>query len=179
MLVAAHKFGVIFAKENQITENELFSNSTADRPHQLCFFLSLVADLYVLPHAAEGDEAFEAFLQLLGPKIELKGWKGYTGGLNTGSTLPPPPPLSLYLLFPWLVAQCFSTRPLTGADVCTTESLPDGTHSVFTQWKGLDIMFHVCTTYFTSPLTGLPAVCSEGEMHTNLHPVRATYICDT
>jgi hypothetical protein len=28
MLVAAHKFGVIFAKENQITENELFSNST-------------------------------------------------------------------------------------------------------------------------------------------------------
>ncbi len=41
MLVAAHKFGVIFAKENQITENELFSNSTADRPHQLVsFFLS-------------------------------------------------------------------------------------------------------------------------------------------
>ncbi len=33
MLVAAHKFGIIFARDNQITENELFSNSR--------FYLSL------------------------------------------------------------------------------------------------------------------------------------------
>ncbi|XP_027279566.1 GTPase-activating Rap/Ran-GAP domain-like protein 3 isoform X3 [Cricetulus griseus] len=52
------KFGVLFAKDGQLTDDEMFSNET-------------------------GSEAFQKFLNLLGDTITLKGWTGYRGGLDT------------------------------------------------------------------------------------------------
>ncbi|KAM7392602.1 hypothetical protein PAMA_007627 [Pampus argenteus] len=52
------KFGVLFAKDGQLTDDEMFSNET-------------------------GSESFEKFLNLLGDAITLQGWAGYRGGLDT------------------------------------------------------------------------------------------------
>ncbi|XP_010611887.1 GTPase-activating Rap/Ran-GAP domain-like protein 3 isoform X2 [Fukomys damarensis] len=52
------KFGVLFAKDGQLTDDEMFSNEI-------------------------GSEAFQKLLNLLGDTITLKGWTGYRGGLDT------------------------------------------------------------------------------------------------
>ncbi|XP_077001490.1 GTPase-activating Rap/Ran-GAP domain-like protein 3 isoform X2 [Tamandua tetradactyla] len=52
------KFGILFAKDGQLTDDEMFSNEI-------------------------GSEAFQKFLNLLGDTITLKGWSGYRGGLDT------------------------------------------------------------------------------------------------
>ncbi|CAJ1070199.1 GTPase-activating Rap/Ran-GAP domain-like protein 3 isoform X3 [Xyrichtys novacula] len=52
------KFGVLFARDGQLTDDEMFSNET-------------------------GSESFEKFLNLLGDSITLQGWAGYRGGLDT------------------------------------------------------------------------------------------------
>ncbi|XP_033501923.1 GTPase-activating Rap/Ran-GAP domain-like protein 3 isoform X2 [Epinephelus lanceolatus] len=52
------KFGVLFAKDGQLTDDEMFSNET-------------------------GSESFDKFLTLLGDSITLQGWAGYRGGLDT------------------------------------------------------------------------------------------------
>ncbi|XP_029372163.1 GTPase-activating Rap/Ran-GAP domain-like protein 3 isoform X2 [Echeneis naucrates] len=52
------KFGVLYAKDGQLTDDEMFSNEM-------------------------GSESFEKFLNLLGDTITLQGWAGYRGGLDT------------------------------------------------------------------------------------------------
>ncbi|XP_024154940.1 GTPase-activating Rap/Ran-GAP domain-like protein 3 isoform X5 [Oryzias melastigma] len=52
------KFGVLYAKDGQLTDDEMFSNEM-------------------------GSENFEKFLTLLGDTITLQGWAGYRGGLDT------------------------------------------------------------------------------------------------
>ncbi|XP_028273638.1 GTPase-activating Rap/Ran-GAP domain-like protein 3 isoform X2 [Parambassis ranga] len=52
------KFGVLFAKDGQLTDDEMFSNEM-------------------------GSESFDKFLNLLGDTITLQGWAGYRGGLDT------------------------------------------------------------------------------------------------
>ncbi|XP_077162764.1 GTPase-activating Rap/Ran-GAP domain-like protein 3 isoform X2 [Paroedura picta] len=52
------KFGVLYAKDGQLTDDEMFSNEM-------------------------GSESFERLLSLLGDTITLKGWTGYRGGLDT------------------------------------------------------------------------------------------------
>ncbi|XP_078282144.1 GTPase-activating Rap/Ran-GAP domain-like protein 3 isoform X2 [Rhinoraja longicauda] len=52
------KFGVLYAKDGQLTDDEMFSNET-------------------------GSEGFQKFLNLMGEAITLKGWIGYRGGLDT------------------------------------------------------------------------------------------------
>ncbi|XP_076014830.1 GTPase-activating Rap/Ran-GAP domain-like protein 3 isoform X2 [Genypterus blacodes] len=52
------KFGVLFAKDGQLTDDEMFSNET-------------------------GSKSFDKFLNLLGDAITLQGWAGYRGGLDT------------------------------------------------------------------------------------------------
>lgn len=51
------KWGVLYCKNGQVDENEMFSNKTA-------------------------SEDFEEFLEFLGKRITLKGWKNYRGGLD-------------------------------------------------------------------------------------------------
>ncbi|XP_068938804.1 GTPase-activating Rap/Ran-GAP domain-like protein 3 isoform X3 [Petaurus breviceps papuanus] len=52
------KFGILYAKDGQLTDDEMFSNET-------------------------GSEAFQKLVNLLGDTITLKGWTGYRGGLDT------------------------------------------------------------------------------------------------
>ncbi|TRY59572.1 hypothetical protein DNTS_012253 [Danionella cerebrum] len=52
------KFGILYAKDGQLTDDEMFSNET-------------------------GSETFDKFLNLLGDTICLQGWAGYRGGLDT------------------------------------------------------------------------------------------------
>jgi len=75
------KIGIVFQREGQTTEDEIFSNN----------------GYY---------PAYERFLSFLGTKIELSNWKGYFGGL-------------------------FETG--------------DGEFSVYCDWHGFGIMFHVST----------------------------------
>jgi len=78
------KFGVLFACGDQgATEDEMYGNK-------------------------DGDELFDEFLDILGARITLKGWKKFRGGLNT-------------------------------------ESDSTGKYSVYTDWRGFEIMFHVST----------------------------------
>lgn len=57
VLVSNFKFGVLYQKYGQTTEEELFSNNTT-------------------------TPAFDEFLSLLGQRIQLKDHKGYRGGLD-------------------------------------------------------------------------------------------------
>uniref|UniRef100_A0A8C8VDQ9 GTPase-activating Rap/Ran-GAP domain-like protein 3 n=1 Tax=Pelusios castaneus TaxID=367368 RepID=A0A8C8VDQ9_9SAUR len=52
------KFGVLYARDGQLTDDEMFSNET-------------------------GSDSFQRLLNLLGDTITLKGWTGYRGGLDT------------------------------------------------------------------------------------------------
>ena len=56
------KFGVIYAKKGQLTDDEFFSNES-------------------------GSPEFENFLNLLGGKISLKGWDRYRGGLDVHNNM--------------------------------------------------------------------------------------------
>ena len=58
----AYKFGVIYMKENQQTEEELFANETHSK-------------------------AFDEFLDLLGQRIRLKGFNKYRAGLDGNNDL--------------------------------------------------------------------------------------------
>lgn len=83
MVVQKYKFGILYVKENQTDENEMFSN-------------------------VETSPEYEEFLDFIGEKIVLKGWDKYRGGLNVNNDA-------------------------------------TGTHSVYTQHRGYEIMFHVST----------------------------------
>ncbi|XP_063792024.1 GTPase-activating Rap/Ran-GAP domain-like protein 3 isoform X2 [Pseudophryne corroboree] len=52
------KFGVLYAKDGQLTDDEMFSNEA-------------------------GSESFQKLLNLLGDTITLRSWIGYRGGLDT------------------------------------------------------------------------------------------------
>ncbi|RCN43455.1 hypothetical protein ANCCAN_10581 [Ancylostoma caninum] len=58
VLTNTYKFGVIYQRSGQISEEELFGN-------------------------ARGGPAFQEFLNVLGDTVELQGFSGYRGGLDT------------------------------------------------------------------------------------------------
>ena len=58
VLVTSYKFGVIYQKVGQVTEEDMFGNRTH-------------------------SPAMERFLDMLGEKISLSKHKGYRGGLDT------------------------------------------------------------------------------------------------
>lgn len=56
--ISNHKIGIIYVREDQTTEPEIFGN-------------------------VHSSEEFESFLHFLGHRIHLHGWNGYDGGLDT------------------------------------------------------------------------------------------------
>lgn len=56
------KIGVLYVKHEQQSEDEIFSNTS---------------------HSS----AFESFLHLLGDRVSLQGFEGYSGGLDTSNSL--------------------------------------------------------------------------------------------
>ncbi|KAL6075929.1 GTPase-activating Rap/Ran-GAP domain-like protein 3 [Balamuthia mandrillaris] len=83
MFTNHYKFGVLYAKHGQTTENEMYTNE-------------------------KGSEAFEEFLEVIGERITLKGWNRFRAGLNVTDNL-------------------------------------TGTHSIYTDYNGFEVMFHVST----------------------------------
>lgn len=72
------KFGVLYAKAGQMSDDEMFSNGMRNAPlesrERLISAISLDAE--------KGSKEFERFLTILGSKIRLKGWDKYRGGLD-------------------------------------------------------------------------------------------------
>eukprot|EP01101_Sappina_pedata_P007987 TRINITY_DN4332_c0_g1_i1.p1 TRINITY_DN4332_c0_g1~~TRINITY_DN4332_c0_g1_i1.p1 ORF type:complete len:772 (-),score=183.95 TRINITY_DN4332_c0_g1_i1:143-2458(-) len=60
LVALRYKFGVMYVKDGQTDENQFFQNS-------------------------ETSAEYEDFLDFLGDRIELKGWKGFRGGLDVVS----------------------------------------------------------------------------------------------
>jgi hypothetical protein len=78
--------------------------------------------------ATDASPEFEKFLALMGEKITLKGFKGYTGGLDTKGAC-----FALSVCAPRVL-----TRRRHAAD--TT-----GVESVYTEFRNQRIMYHVST----------------------------------
>jgi len=94
-----------------------------------------------------GSLEYEEFLSFIGEKIPLKGHTGHNGGLDKRSEHPViffefhgPASSSLFSSFP-VLSPCPSIDDTTG------------THSVYTKWRDMEVMFHVSTLlpYSTSP----------------------------
>lgn len=71
-MVNKYKFGILYAKGGQ-NEMEMYSNGI------IKYFFEIIKYL------VESSESFEEFLEFLGEKIRLKGYIGYSGGLNVES----------------------------------------------------------------------------------------------
>ncbi len=80
------RVGVVYCQSHQTHEKEFFSNCTTlhirNNSASLPNFILLTPSILV-----ETSEDFEQFLQMLGEKIELKGWPHHGGGLDTQSIL--------------------------------------------------------------------------------------------
>jgi RAP1 GTPase activating protein 1 len=63
-IIRSYKFGLCYVGPNQSTEEEMFSNNWEST-----------------------SPGFRQFLNFLGERIELKGWKGYRAGLDVNSSL--------------------------------------------------------------------------------------------
>lgn len=101
------KFGVLYAKDGQLTDDEMFSNGRCLTFELLVLFKKKMlssklplktgvaaqrgsrAPTWLKRGTASlsetGSESFEKFLSLLGDSITLQGWAGYRGGLDTKS----------------------------------------------------------------------------------------------
>ena len=97
-MVRAHKFGVVYCKENQ-TGSEMFNNSMCLLPASPLWHNSLKQFQFL----AEGDADFEEFLNVIGDRISLQDWKGYCGGLDVKST-------HLHSIFVINLTTCFKKK---------------------------------------------------------------------
>jgi hypothetical protein len=79
----SYKFGILYCKEGQSTEEEIFGNGTRFAPPlSSSYFPSRPFAHYANSTAEHGSPDFEEFLNCMGEKISLKGWTQYSGGLN-------------------------------------------------------------------------------------------------
>lgn len=116
MLVSAHKFGVIYAKDNQITESELFSNRNVSSDKFIKRMLR---------------EFFCRGKRWILWRVSYSAWCEDRPQRMEGIFRRP---------WHWKYARQLFSRSWPNF---LSEHLSDGEKSVFTQWKGLDIMFHV------------------------------------
>ena len=83
-----YKFGILYCKDGQGGEREMYNNGTHDSlpppnsPNNL--FVNWIS-------SETGSEAFEEFLGTLADKVRLEGYSGYSGGLDTAGRLFPHP----------------------------------------------------------------------------------------
>lgn len=71
------KFGVVYVKNGQTDENDIFSNG---------MFIAALVTINLTVFSEHGSEEWNDFLDLLGNKIQLKGWSQYNAGLDTKGT---------------------------------------------------------------------------------------------
>ena len=70
--------GILYVKEDQLTENEWFGNQHGLK--NVSFFINLcLFNFYIY---FKGSYAFNKFLSIIGTKITLKDWPHFRGGLD-------------------------------------------------------------------------------------------------
>lgn len=80
-VIKRYKIGVLYCKEGQTSEDEMFCNGKTRTS-------SSEPSLNPHSHQTEGiisesgSVAFESFLDFLGDRVELLGWKNYRAGLD-------------------------------------------------------------------------------------------------
>ncbi len=79
MFTNTYKIGVLYAKENQVNESDMYANGICQL---LPFLIQAIHFTYFNSHTEVGSPAFEEFLSFLGEKIVLKGWDRFRAGLN-------------------------------------------------------------------------------------------------
>jgi hypothetical protein len=130
-----YKFGVLYVKNGQ-NENQMFSNRTHHTPphthtrtHTRTTAHAKNGWLMGVRRAVATDASpeFEKFLALMGEKITLKGFKGYTGGLDIKGAR-------------FALSVC-ALRVLTWRHAADTT----GVESVYTEFRNQRIMYHVST----------------------------------
>ena len=95
-VVSNYKFGILYAKEGQYRETDMFSNGTYHHRRIRTPFPNSQALIVCCRGRSEhGSEAFEHFLSMIGDKIALEGWTQYRAGLDVRSA-PPASPLLPY-----------------------------------------------------------------------------------
>jgi len=119
-VVKNFKFGVLYCKKDQVLEDEMFLNGKCNPSFVVaCFLAFLITET--------GSEDFEEFLDFLGERIVLQGWKQFRGGLDVSS-------------------EFFFELPFSqGAYYLLVSANTTGKHSVYTQHSGMEVMFHVST----------------------------------
>jgi hypothetical protein len=84
-VVQNYKFGVLYAKDGQTTDVEMFNNRMfavmRERERECVCVCVCVIDVIVVD-AETGSEAFDEFLEFLGDRVQLAGWSKFRGGLN-------------------------------------------------------------------------------------------------
>jgi len=84
-----YKFGVLYSRDGQTTEDEMFSNGAV--AFVLYGLAAPITDGLLWPLwrfcrcAVDASPAFYEFLDLLGSRIQLQSWTGYRGGLDVQS----------------------------------------------------------------------------------------------
>ena len=71
------KFGILYAKQGQRSDDEMFSNGLAIR--------KFVSVSRLMRWTESGSPAFDEFCGLMGERMELLGWEHYRGGLDNKS----------------------------------------------------------------------------------------------
>jgi hypothetical protein len=72
--------GVLYAREGQRTEEEILGNRTFTFSLNELWCYSRAHSLR--PSTEDSSDDFDRFLELLGDKVKLEGWKGYRGDLD-------------------------------------------------------------------------------------------------
>ena len=81
-----YKIGVLYAKEGQTTENEMYNNGmpSSSRPPQNIIPPIIIVSQISTPTEI-GSAQFEQFLDFLGSRVTLEGFTGFRGGLDVKS----------------------------------------------------------------------------------------------
>ena len=92
--IQEYKFGILYCKENQTDENDMFANSN-NFPFPSPLLPSPKLNVLLLfpislPPPLTGEESpeYKKFLEFIGNRIKLKGWKKFRGGLDVNGSLP-------------------------------------------------------------------------------------------
>lgn len=117
--VRGMKIGVLFAKHGQQDENDMFGNGACACMLDACLLLMPI-------YAEHGSAAFNEFLELLGSKVRLKHYPGYSAQLDVESKF-----------------RTHGLQPL-GAEALGLDD-GSGLWSVSRHFQGYKVMFHVST----------------------------------
>ena len=78
------KFGVLYCKEGQTKEEEMFGNGN-DSFSSFCLLFPLFSCAHLRILVEHGSPAFERFMETIGERVALKDWKKFRAGLDVNN----------------------------------------------------------------------------------------------